>query len=65
MHHSGEILQDQSMRLPRVRFTVRRMMVAVAVVGILLAGLDLSVEYSRRAEQYEIWLHGFHSSDTA
>jgi hypothetical protein len=31
------------MRLPRVRFTVRRMMVAVAVVAVIAAGVDLSV----------------------
>ncbi len=31
------------MRLPRVQFTVRRMMVAVAVVAVIAAGVDLSV----------------------
>ena len=31
------------MSLPRVRFTVRRMMVAVAVVAVLAAGVDLAV----------------------
>jgi hypothetical protein len=34
---SGEILQDEAMRLPHVRFTVRRMMVAVAVVAVALS----------------------------
>jgi hypothetical protein len=45
------------MRLPRVRFTVRRMMVAVAVVG-LLAGLG--VEGERRRERFrEEAIHHF------
>ena len=29
------------MRLPRVRFTVRRMMVAVAVIAVLIEGVSL------------------------
>jgi hypothetical protein len=44
------------MRLPRVRFTVRRMMVAVAVAALLLIGVVLwrrSEEYRRRAESHD------------
>jgi hypothetical protein len=37
------------MRLPRVRFTVRRMMIVVAVVAIMTtAGMSVSPELSRR-----------------
>ena len=41
------------MKLPRVRFTIRRLMVAVAVVAIAVYGSVLwrrSVEYRHRAE---------------
>jgi hypothetical protein len=43
------------MRLPRVRFTVRRMMVAVAVVAVATFAfrlLWLSEAYRRRAQEY-------------
>jgi hypothetical protein len=56
------------MRLPRVRFTVRRLMVAVAVVGFALASLTLSANYSRRADyfaslqpEWVSWQSGSHS----
>jgi hypothetical protein len=39
------------MRLPRVRFTVRRLMVAVAIVAVILAGiLELPGILKRRSE---------------
>ena len=44
------------MEIPRVRFTVRRLMVAVAVVGIAFYGLVLwrrSAEYRRLADEAE------------
>ena len=47
------------MRLPRVRFTVRRMMVAVAVVALIQAGENLrrrSRDYAARADNYAVEL---------
>jgi hypothetical protein len=32
----GEILPDQTMQMPRVRFTVRSMMVVVAIVAVAM-----------------------------
>ncbi len=49
------------MRLPRVRFTIRRMMAAVAVSALMLwAGrmLSLSATYRERARQYDLELLG-------
>jgi hypothetical protein len=49
------------MRLPRVRFTVRRMMVAVVVVAIGLAGLQAwllrtrGLRYQQRAQFHAHW----------
>jgi hypothetical protein len=46
------------MRLPRARFTVRRMMVVVAVAGVALQGArlaGLSLRYRRLAESYAGW----------
>lgn len=40
------------MRLPRVRFTVRRLMVAVAVVGLLFGMADRSRRFSAIADLY-------------
>jgi hypothetical protein len=40
------------MRLPRLRFTVRRMMVAVAVVGILLGTMTVRRGHSLRLATY-------------
>jgi hypothetical protein len=45
------------MRLPRVRFTVRRLMIAVAIVGLML-GLTLwmkrrSAEFQKKARFYD------------
>ncbi len=43
------------MRLPRVRFTVRWLMIATAIVGLLLAGgrwsVEMWMERQRRLEQ--------------
>ena len=44
----NQICQERTIRLPRLRFTVRRMMVAVAVVGISLVLLDGVRRPSRR-----------------
>jgi hypothetical protein len=38
------------MRLPRVRFTVRRMMVVVAIVGVLIGGW---IAGERRREEFD------------
>jgi hypothetical protein len=46
-----------AMRLPRVRFTVRTMMVAVAVAGVLSVAFrcwHLSEEYQRLAIEHDI-----------
>ncbi len=43
------------MPLPRVRFTVRRMIVAVAIVALIAGGTRLHIlsrEYNRRAMRY-------------
>jgi hypothetical protein len=40
------------MRVPRVRFTVRRMMVLMAVVALLLAGIPLVAEWVRVSLHY-------------
>src|SRR4051794_33972403 len=44
------------MRMPRVRFTVRRMMVVVAVVGIALgvAGVPPRIAFMQKAKQHEL-----------
>ncbi len=49
------------MRVPRLRFTVRRMMVAVAIVAVLIGGwrhyqrfMKLSLAYSGQAGQIEM-----------
>jgi hypothetical protein len=45
------------MRLPRLRFTVRRMMVAVAVVALVLGAVALGVrsgEFRNRARYHEV-----------
>ncbi len=47
------------MKLPRVRFTIRRIMVAVAIVAMLFIGVVLwrrSQEYRRRAESHDLLL---------
>jgi hypothetical protein len=49
------------MRLPRVRFTVRRMMLAVAVVGLVL-WLTLLAEKHRSGRAYDEWLDSPKSS---
>ncbi len=46
------------MKLPRVRFTVRRMMVAVAILAIGFAALALGIrseDYREKAEYAAIW----------
>ena len=40
------------MRVPRVRFTVRRMMVAVAVVALVLGGVLRALDLARRSAEY-------------
>jgi hypothetical protein len=40
------------MKPPRVRFTIRRIMVAVAVVGIILAAWRLSADRRARADHH-------------
>lgn len=52
------------MRLPRVRFTVRRMMVAVALMAFLLWTVKLSAEYTRRAQSFSSWLGEPKSAET-
>ncbi len=48
------------MRLPRVRFTVRRMMVAVAIVALLLAWMQMQKRMVELRKSYEFQsaLHG-------
>lgn len=53
----SESLQDRAMRLPRVRFTVRRMMVAVAAIAILCGAMMLAerrVRFGRIAEHHRL-----------
>jgi hypothetical protein len=48
--------ETPAMQIPRARFTVRRMMVAVAIVGVLLAVGELMrrrAVYLDRAERYQ------------
>jgi hypothetical protein len=45
------------MRLPRFRFTVRRLMVVVAIVGLAIGNRKASETYSRRAEQFNFLQH--------
>jgi hypothetical protein len=46
-------MEGQVMRLPRVRFTMRRMMIAVAVVGLLIGW---GIESERRRVRFErLW----------
>jgi hypothetical protein len=46
------------MRLPRVRFTVRRLMVAVAVVGVMLGAWGwLERRRARFEERMQFWYH--------
>ena len=40
------------MKLPRPRFTVRRLMVAVAIVAFLAFVAGLAIEGKRRADEY-------------
>lgn len=40
------------MKLPRVRFTVRRLMVAVAIVAIAIPTYSWLLEVARKAESY-------------
>ena len=46
------------MRLPRVRFTVRRLMVAVAVLGLLFGA-----EVTRRRWEYNWLMANFHANE--
>jgi hypothetical protein len=48
------------MRVPRVRFTVRRMMVAVAVVGLLLGG----AAWMRRRSLWHLGLAISHTEES-
>ena len=43
------------MRMPRVRFTVRRMMVAVAAIAVLLAGGIKAARMSRLARTHQMY----------
>jgi hypothetical protein len=43
------------MRLPRVRFTVRRLMVAVAIVALTIAAIQMGQRRSFCREQAERW----------
>src|SRR6516225_4288607 len=55
----GSGLEDVSiMRLPRVRFTVRRLMVIVAVVAIAIGGV-INIEKNRARRD---WLSGMHNN---
>ena len=47
------------MRLPRVRFTVRRMMVAVAVLAISMAAGFRWFDLRSRARGYALWRRSF------
>jgi di/tripeptidase len=49
------------MRLPRVRFTVRRMMIAVAVVAVLIACSFQAVRLHRNYQHYS-WRVEFHTT---
>src|SRR5262249_28254588 len=60
--HDDENFQEWAMRQPSGRFTVRRLMVAVAVVAILFGGMvelprlwTLRQEYLVLAEKYGYW----------
>jgi hypothetical protein len=49
------------MPLPRMRFTVRRLMVAVAVVAVAIAGIDLAhkaIGYRLAASRHAMIQHG-------
>jgi hypothetical protein len=50
--------ESLAMKLPRVRFTVRRMMAAVAVIATLLCGhraLEQRSRYVRNHSQVRVW----------
>jgi len=50
------------MRLPRMRFTVRRMMIAVAVVGGLIAGAQWCAKMARLSCGYAVKADFFESA---
>jgi hypothetical protein len=50
------------MRLPRVRFTVRRMMVAAAIVGALIAGVKWCARMARLSRGYAVKADFFESA---
>jgi hypothetical protein len=43
------------MKLPRVRFTVRRMMVAVAIIGLIFGVAEMMRRRARFANEAETW----------
>jgi hypothetical protein len=51
------------MRLPRVRITVWRMMVVVAVVGVMLSYQKHWSDYQRLAKDHQFGLCGFGMKD--
>jgi flavin-dependent dehydrogenase len=50
------------MPLPRERFTVRRMMVAVAIVGALIAGASWCAKMARLSRGYAVKADFFESA---
>ena len=51
------------MRLPRVRFTVRGMMVAVAVIAVMIPASAGSIRMLKRARYYEFWANIYARSE--
>jgi hypothetical protein len=49
-------------RFPRVRFTVRRMMIAVAIVGGLIAGAQWCAKMARLSRAYAVKADFFESA---
>jgi hypothetical protein len=50
------------MTLPRVRFTVKRMMAAVAVIGVLIAGARWSARMAKVSRGYAVQADFFESA---
>jgi hypothetical protein len=58
MFYERPFPETSAMRLPRFRFTVRRVMVAVAVLGLLFG-----VEMIRRRWKYKLLMANYHASE--
>jgi hypothetical protein len=46
---TGQAIKEDAMRMPRVRFTLRRMMIAVAIVAV---GMGTIAGLARRRDSY-------------